>query len=153
MRNVLLGASVLALLACCAPREAGTPESTTASPGGVLTSTLKAEPAEFKLADHREIKVVYSLLNTSRRLLRLDFPTGQHLEVTMRGPGGQRLFLWSEDRSFAAAASSVVVNPGERLEYEAGIPTRDMAAGSDYTVEAVLPGYAETAASVILRPR
>ena len=71
----------------------------------------------------------------------------------MRGPDGERLFLWSEDSSFPAAASSVVVNPGERLEYEAGIPTRDMVAGRRYAAEAVLPGYAETAASVVLRPR
>lgn len=153
MRNVLSGALVLVLLVSCATRENGAPESSGASPAGGLSSALRAEQEEFKLADHREVKVVYSLSNTSRRLLRLDFPTAQHLEVTMRGPSGQRLFLWSEDRSFAAAASLVVVNPGERLEYEAGIPTRDMLAGRDYTVEAVLPGYAETAASIVLRPR
>jgi hypothetical protein len=46
----------------------------------------------------------------------------------------------------------VVVNPGERLEYEAGIPTRDMLAGRTYAVVAVLPGYADTAASIRLRP-
>jgi hypothetical protein len=153
MRNALSGALVLALLASCAPRENGAPDSAPAWPVGVLSSALRAEPEEFKLADHREVKVVYSLSNTSCRLVRLGFPTAQHLEVTMRGPDGERLFLWSEDRSFPAAASSVVVNPGERLEYEAGIPTRDMVAGRRYAAEAVLPGYAETAASVVLRPR
>ena len=71
----------------------------------------------------------------------------------MRGPDGRSIFQWSEDRNFAAVASSVVVNPGERLEYEAGIPTRDMLAGRIYGVEAVLPGYTDTAASIQLRPR
>lgn len=153
MRNAQLGALVLVLLASCASREGDESASAAASPVSALSAALRAEPEDFKLGDHREVKVIYSLLNTSRRLLRLDFPTAQHLEVTMRGPGGQRLFLWSEDRSFAAAASSVVVNPGERLEFEAGIPTRDMVAGRSYTAEAVLPGYPETAAIATLRPR
>jgi hypothetical protein len=49
-------------------------------------------------------------------------------------------------------ASSVVVNPGERLEYEADVPTREMAAGGIYTVEAFLPGYAETTSTILLSP-
>lgn len=146
---------MLALLVSCTSRDSGGAESTgLAAPGQALSASLRAEAEEFKVSDRREVKVVYSLLNTSRRVLRLDFPSAQHLEVTMRGPGGERLFLWSEDRSFAAAASCVVVNPGERLEYEANVPTRDMvAAGRTYTVEAVLPGYPETAAQAPLRPR
>ena len=113
---------------------------------------LRADPAEFPLSGLREVKVVYALVNASKQTQRLDFPTAQRLEVTMRGPEGRQLFQWSEDRQFAAVASSVVVNPGERLEYEAGIPTRDMLAGRTYAVVAVLPGYADTAASIRLRP-
>ena len=92
------------------------------------------------------------LLLVLRQVLHLDFPTEQHLEVAMRGSGGQRLFLWSEDRSFAATASSVVVNPGERLEYEVAVPTREMAVGGVYSVEALLAGHPETASTVVLRP-
>jgi hypothetical protein len=114
---------------------------------------LRGDPAEFSLSGRREVRVVYSLVNTSRQMQRLDFPTSQRLEVTMRGPDGANLFQWSEDRQFAPVATAVVVNPGERLEYEAAVPTRDMVSGRVYTVEAVLPGYAETAASAELRPR
>ena len=119
----------------------------------VWLAGLRGDPAEFPLSGRREVKVVYSLVNSSRQIRRLDFPTAQRLEVTMRGPDGRTLFQWSEDRHFAAVASSVVVNPGERLEYEVAVPTRDMVAGRAYPVEAVLPGYPETAASVELRPR
>jgi len=121
-------------------------------PGPLWRTELRADPAEFPLSGHREVKVVYALVNTSKHTQRLDFPTSQRFEVTMRGPDGRRLFQWSEDRPFAAVASSVVVNPGERLEYEAGIPTRDMVAGRIYGVEVVLPGYHDTAASIWLRP-
>lgn len=122
-------------------------------PRPVWRTELRAEPAEFPLSGHREVKAVYALVNSSKQTQRLDFPTAQRLEVTMRGPDGRSIFQWSEDRNFAAVASSVVVNPGERLEYEAGIPTRDMLAGHIYEVEAVLPGYPDTAASIQLRPR
>ena len=114
---------------------------------------LRGDPAEFALSGRREVRVVYSLVNSSRQTQRLDFPTAQKLEVTMRGPDGAKLFQWSEDRQFAPAAASVVVNPGERLEYEAAVPTRDMDGGRVYVIEAVLPGYPETAASAQLSPR
>lgn len=121
-------------------------------PRPLWRTELRADPVEFPLSGHREVKVVYALVNASRQTQRLDFPTAQRLEVTMRGPDGRQLFQWSEDRQFPAVASSVVVNPGERLEYEAGIPTRDMLAGRTYAVVAVLPGYTDTAASIRLRP-
>lgn len=114
---------------------------------------LRGDPTEFALSGRRDVRVVYSLVNTSRQMQRLDFPTSQRLEVTMRGPDGANLFQWSEDRQFAPVATAVMVNPGERLEYEAAVPTRDMVSGRVYTVEAVLPGYPETAASAELRPR
>lgn len=114
---------------------------------------LRADPAEFVLSDRREVRVVYALVNSSRQTRCLDFPTSQRLEVTTRGPDGGNLFQWSEDRQFAPVATSVVVNPGERLEYEAAVPTRDMVSGRVYTIEAVLPGYPETAATAELRPR
>lgn len=113
---------------------------------------LHAEAAQFALSGRREVKVVYSLVNSSRQAKRLDFPTAQRFEVTMRDPEGSKLFQWSEDRSFGEVASSVVVNAGERLEYEAQLPTRDMVGGRSYTVEAVLPGYPETTASAELHP-
>ena len=122
-------------------------------PHPLWRTELRADPAEFPLSGHREVKVVYALVNTSKQTQRLDFPSAQRLEVTMRAPDGRQLFQWSEDRQFAAVASSVVVNPGERLEYEAGIPTRDMLAGRTYAVEAVLPGYTDTAASIRLLPQ
>jgi len=145
----------LALFAAMALGGCATAERSadTAAPGSLWLAGLRGDPSEFPLAGRRDVKVVYSLVNESRLMQRLDFPTAQRLEVTMRGPDGRRLFQWSEDRSFAEVASSVVVNPGERLEYEAAVPTRDMAAGAVYTVEAVLPGHAETAAAAELRPR
>lgn len=138
------------VVAACAPAEH---EPVEMAPGRLVQAQLRTGAEDFALSGQREVKVTFSARNTARRLLSLDFPTGQHLEVTLRAPDGRTLFLWSEDRAFAPEASVVVVNPGERLEFEAAIPTRDMVAGRIYSVEAVLPGFPETAASVTLRPR
>lgn len=140
--------AVAALAGCAGADRGGSPTARAA-----WLVDLRGDPTEFELSGHREVRVVYSLINSSRQLQRLDFPTSQRLEVTMRGPDGANLFQWSEDRQFAPAATAVVVNPGERLEYEADVPTRDMVSGRVYTVEAVLPEYAETAATAELLPR
>jgi len=152
MRGARWLAILIGVMAGCAPVERG------AVGGGVdgecaLQTELRVESEDFALSGHREIPVVFALRNGSRQFVRLDFPTEQHFEVTLRGPDGRVLFLWSEDRSFAAAESQVMVNPRERLEFEARVPTRDMIAGRVYSVEAVLPGYPETAVGLTLRPR
>ncbi len=95
----------------------------------------------------------YSVTNRGRRAERLQFPTDQRIELVLRGPDGKTLFLWSEDRIFAATPSDVLLNPGERLEYPVAVPTRDMVAGRTYTAEATLAGIAGTGASAVLRPQ
>lgn len=151
MRGARWAAILIVALAACAPLERRSPGPDNGKE--VWQPELRAEPEDFALSGRREIKVVFSLRNASRQLQRLDFPTEQHWEATLRGKDGRSLFLWSEDRSFAAVESVVVVNPGERLEFEAAVPTRDMVAGRVYTVEAMLPGRPETAASLTLQPR
>lgn len=149
MRGLLWLAILGTALAGCAADGSGSREAG----GSVWKAELRADPDEFTLPDCREVKVIYSLCNSSRRAVPLEFPTAQRLEVVLRGTDGRRLFQWSEDRTFEAVASVVTVNPGERLEYEVSVPTRDMAGGRAYGLEAVLPGYPATAASATLRPR
>lgn len=118
-----------------------------------LAGALRVEDPDFKLAGQREVTVVFTVTNKTRHIQRLEFPTDQRLELTLRGPDGRPLFLWSEDRLFQPEPSVLTVNPGERLEYPATIPTRDMSAGRDHTVEAVLPGHPSTSATLVLRPQ
>lgn len=118
-----------------------------------LQPVLAVEPEEFPLGGTREVRVVYRLHNGSGKVAGFEFPTSQRFEVVLENSRGERLFLWSEDRLFEAVPSRVTLNAGERLQFEAMVPTRDLAAGSDYAVAAGLPGYAETVATAPLRPR
>lgn len=157
------------LSACAAPRD-GTedswarragdfldpviPDSVTLGPKlPALETKVRLDPAEVVLADRRDVRVIFSVLNTTRRGLRLDFPTAQRIELAMIAPDGKRLFLWSEDRLFDPRPGTVVINPRERIEYEATVPTRDMTAGSTYSVEVGLVGYPELATSVNITPQ
>lgn len=118
-----------------------------------LKVTVRAEPAEFALSDRREVRIFFAVQNTTKKAERLEFPTAQRIEVAVRAPEGKRIFLWSEDRLFPEVPAIVVINPGERIEYEAAVPTRDMAPGREFVVEAGLVGRPETAATIALRPR
>lgn len=118
-----------------------------------LKASARVEPADFALADRREVRVIFTVKNTTKKAERLEFPTAQRIELALRAPDGKRIFLWSEDRLFEPVPAIVVINPGERIEYEAAVPTRDMAAGATYTADAGLVGRPEVATSVAIRPR
>lgn len=161
--------TVVLLAACAAPRDgmddtwarrAGDfldpviPDSVTLGPKQpALQAAVRLDPAEVVLADRRDIRVIFSVQNTTRRSQRLDFPTAQRIELAMIAPDGRRIFLWSEDRLFDPKPGTVVINPRERIEYEATVPTRDMTAGSTYSIEVGLLGYPEVATSFNLTPQ
>ena len=114
---------------------------------------LKEETPGFSLDGRREMALVYSLKNQSKRAWQMSFPTSQHWELVMKDRSGQKLYIWSEDRIFTESPSVVVINPRERLEMRVKVPTRDMVRGGDYRVEVEMVGYPETAAVLELRPR
>lgn len=102
---------------------------------------MKVEPLPLKLSDTRQMKVTVVLANKSSKLVQLEFPTTQRIEVLVRNTSGKLVEQWSEDRTFANEPGIRAINPGERLEYAATLSTRDLAAGQSYTVEALFPNY------------
>jgi hypothetical protein len=171
MRKKILLACLPAMLlaACAAPRDGSedswsrrasdfldpiVPDSVTLGPREpALKATVKLDPAEVVLAERREVRVIFTVQNTTRRIQRLDFPTAQRIELALLAPDGKRIFLWSEDRLFDPKPATVVINPRERVEYEANVPTRDMVAGSDYAAEIGLVGYPEVTTNFNIRPQ
>lgn len=120
--------------------------------GSALEAGLRADPAEFPLAERREVRVFFTVKNTTKKAERLDFATAQRFDLSVIAPDGKRIYQWSEDRTFAPTGASVVINPRERVEYEAPVPTRDMKPGGIYRVEAGLAGFPEITAVGQLRP-
>ena len=104
---------------------------------------LDLSPSPVQLSANREIKVIVSLFNRSKKYVHLDFPTSQRIEILVRDASGKVVNTWSEDQSFTNDPAAVTVNPGERLEYTASVATREMTAGQPYVIEASFPSYGE----------
>ena len=125
-----------------APGKGGAVETVTRTVGGkTLTLSMSLDPDPVKLTDSRQFKVSMRVANQSKKLVQLEFPTTQRIEVIVRNTAGKLVEQWSEDRSFANEPGMVSINPGEHLEYAATLSTRDMVAGEAYVVEALFPQY------------
>ena len=113
---------------------------------------MSVEPAAPNLGEVRQITVTLRLQNRGKRLVQLDFPTTQRIEVIVRNTAGSLVEQWSEDQAFQNEPGLVAINPGERLEYSANISTRDFAAGQDYIVEGFFPNYERLRATAKITP-
>lgn len=117
-----------------------------------LSPSISIEPTKIKLADLRTIKVTVHVTNKGKKLVQLDFPTSQRIEVLIKDSAGTMIEQWSEDQAFQNEPTLVTINPGERLEYVATVATRDLKAGGSYTVEGFFPNYDQLRASQLITP-
>jgi hypothetical protein len=116
-------------------------------------AALRLDPESPKLSETREVGVDYSVRNTSNRMVRLEFPSGQHIDIQAKNSTGSVIERWSDDRSFPQGESIVIINPDERIEYREKISTREMKAGSAYEVEAFLKTQPDLIKTAPLVPR
>ncbi len=108
-----------------------------------LRLALVFNPPTVKLPDTRRIEVTMQLTNAGKKLVQLEFPTSQRIEVLVKNQAGRELERWSEDQVINNEPTVVTLNPGERLEYTAAIATREMVTGQRYAVEGFFPRYPE----------
>ena len=115
-------------------------------------SKLTVEPHTFSLDDRREITATFIVENKTARLLKLDFPTSQRIEILVRDGNGKVIEKWSDDRAFQDISGVVMINPGEHIQYEEKLATRDMQPGTTYTIEASLANNPEFTKTAIVTP-
>ena len=117
-----------------------------------LKIDLRVEPPAPKLGEQRQVAVIIRLTNKGKRLVQLNFPTTQRIDVIVKNKLGKQIEHWSDDQRFENEAGLVAINPGERLEYTANVSTREMNAGEDYTVEGFFPNHEPLHATGIISP-
>jgi hypothetical protein len=117
-----------------------------------LEVSMDVNPLPVSLSETRQLEVVLKLSNKSKKLVQLEFPTTQRIEILIRDAGGRMVTQWSEDHAFATIGGLVSVNPSERIQYTANISTRDLEAGKEYILEGFLPHYPELRADVKIVP-
>ena len=121
-------------------------------PNGNLTVGLKLAPQPLKLGGTNRLNVTLTLINYGRKLVPLEFPTSQRIEVLIKNNAGKTIEQWSQDQAFANEPTVVTVNAGERAEYSVEVATRELSAGQTYTVEGFIPAYNTLRASQSLVP-
>jgi hypothetical protein len=108
-----------------------------------LVLDLQITPQTVKLAEVRQLAIKVTLTNQSKRLVTLDFPTNQRIEIYLKNAAGQVLTKWSDNHAIAEKPATVVINPQEHIEYDETIATRDLTPNKVFVAEVFLPAYPE----------
>ena len=108
-----------------------------------LVAEMRFSPDPVKLGETRQIDVTLLVRNVSKKKgASLKFATSQRLEILLRDPATNKvLSQWSSDRTFDPNGGYLIINSGERLEFNQSITTRELKAGRTYNLEAYLVGY------------
>ncbi len=77
------------------------------------------------------------------RMIPLDFPTDQRIEIQLLNSADVVLTKWSENHAIKEKLGTILINPGEHVEYKENIATRDLTPGKVFTVEVFFPKYPE----------
>jgi len=119
---------------------------------GRLDLEMAVAPLPLTLSEVRRMDVTIKLINRGKRLVQLQFPTSQRIEVVVLDENGGKVMQWSEDQYFENAPSYLSINPGERVQYDLKVATREMVGGRKYTLETSVPGYEALKERLTLMP-
>ena len=108
-----------------------------------LTIELQLSPQPVKLSEVRQMDVRVTLSNRSKRPITLDFPTAQRFEINLRSSSGKILTVWTDNHAFADEPGTVLINPGEHIEYAETIATRELTPNKVFLAEVLFEKYPE----------
>lgn len=108
-----------------------------------LVLDLQVAPQPIRLSEVRQLEVKVTVSNLGNNLVNLEFPTDQRIEVQLLNSADVVLTKWSENHAIKDTPASVLINPGEHVEYKELIATRDLAPGKVFTAEVFFPKYPE----------
>lgn len=108
-----------------------------------LTLDLQISPQPVKLSEVRQLDIKATLTNKGKNTIELDFPTDQRIEIYLINSANTVLTKWSENHAIAEKPAVVLVNPGEHIEYNEKIATRELSRDKVYVAEVFFPQYSE----------
>ena len=108
-----------------------------------LVLDLQVSPQPVRLSEIRQMEVKLTVTNMGARVITLDFPTDQRIEVQLLNSSDSVLTKWSENHAIKEKPGAVLINPSEHVEYKESIATRDLAPGRVFTAEVFFPQYPE----------
>ena len=108
-----------------------------------LILNLQVSPQPVRLSEIRQLEIKVIVNNLGDHMVNLEFPTDQRIEVQLLDSAGSVLTKWSENHAIKETPGTILVNPGEHIEYKESIATRDLTPGKVFTAEAFFPKYPE----------
>jgi hypothetical protein len=108
-----------------------------------LILNLQVAPQPVRLSEVRQIEVKVTVTNLGNHMITLDFPTDQRIEVQLLNSADTVLTKWSENHAIKETPGTILINPGEHIEYKETIATRDLTPGKVFTAEVIFPKYPE----------
>jgi hypothetical protein len=108
-----------------------------------LALDLQITPQTVKLSEVRQLTVKVTLSNLSKRPISLDFPSSQRIEIYLMNSAGEILTKWSENHAISEKPSTILINAGERIEYNETISTRELTPNKVFIAEVFFPQYPE----------
>jgi hypothetical protein len=106
-----------------------------------LALIMTVDPQPLHVSETHQFKVTLKLENLSKKPVQMDFPTSQRIEVVLKSADGKMVAHSSEGQTYNNEPGIVSVNPGERLEYNAMLSTRDLKSSGKYIVEGFFPNF------------
>src|SRR6267142_3853 len=106
-----------------------------------LILDLQVSPQPVRLSEVRQVQIKATITNHSNRMIQLDFPTDQRIEVQLVNSADAVLTKWSENHAIKDKPGTVLINPGEHVEYKENIATRDLTPGRVFTADVFFPKY------------
>ncbi|MEP7015953.1 MAG: BsuPI-related putative proteinase inhibitor [Verrucomicrobiota bacterium] len=108
-----------------------------------LALDLQISPETIRLSETRQLEVKLTVTNLGKRTVELDFPNDQRIEIFLMNSAEIILTRWSDNHAVTAKPGSLLINPGEHVEYNETIATRDLAPNKVFVVEVLFPKYPE----------
>ncbi len=87
------------------------------------------------------------LFNVGKKTQLLEFPSAQRADAVLRDSGGK--IVSRASISTGENEGMVTLNPGERIEFQLRLPTKELVSGKSYSLEAAITG---NAGLVVKRP-
>ena len=124
------------------PSQRNTPQYKDARLRG-LELQLELSPQPLKLSETRQMQVRAILSNHGKRVVELNFPTDQRIEIYLRNSTEDILTKWSENHAISEKPETILINPDEHVEYVQTIATRELTPDKVFIVEVFFPNYPE----------